>query len=589
MTFRDSVRRRTFLVIVALLLAAVPACEKFVTKVMVTVRVSGSGSGQIVSSKGLSCTVTAGVVSPNPCMESFGDAGGVGTLLVTATPAPSNVLSELSASGDASCSGQTCALSFDSQDQDVNFTVSVTFDPVSPDQVKTSPESATIPVGGSTGLSAQALASGTPVSGQAFSWSSSDNSIATVSPTSSGGATTVTGVAPGTVMITARIGAVSGVSTITVVAVPPADVEVTPPDATIAVGSMIDIAAQALDASGSPLTDQSFTWTSSDDAIATVDPTTSDGTTTVTGVAEGTVTITAATGTVSGAATITVEPPAPVQVEVSPPSATITVGALTQLTAEARDAAGNPLGGQVFDWISSDPAVATVAPASSDGMTTVTGVAQGVVTVTATTGMASGSSTITVDPLPNRDPIIFEDDFSVGDLWELTVLAVTGGGMETAENRADGGVTGVGDGYRYMTHVFPAPGSIAVQHRYTGGSYKPQEDGAIDYVDYSEWRIVLDPLASGTAIGALINVVQGGVRYTATIDEDNAFRNVAWGKQEVLKLKAQDFSPAGLDFTDAGEEIFFGFFRSNTTGNVNGRTTTHGIDNWRVEVVRVQP
>ncbi len=53
-----------------------------------------------------------------------------------------------------------------------------------------------------------------------------------------------------------------------------------------------------------------------------------------------------------------------------------------------------------------------------------------------------------------------------------------------------------------MTHVFPAAGSITVQHLYGDGSYNPQVEGAIDHINYSEWRIQFNPPTTNAAIGS---------------------------------------------------------------------------------------
>lgn len=183
----------------------------------------------------------------------------------------------------------------------------------------------------------------------------------------------------------------------------------------------------------------------------------------------------------------------------------------------------------------------------------------------------------------SRAPVVFEDDFSVGDLWEETVISGTQGATSTFENRSAGGVSG---GYRHMTHVFAAPGNIGVQHLYTGGSYDPSVDGAIDHINYSEWRIQFDLPFPTARIGSLALAVQNGVVYLARINDDTSYGNVTWEKGEALQLTAADFSPAGLDLSDQGAEISFGFYRSNSTGGTI--TTTHGIDDWRIEIIRVQ-
>ena len=88
-------------------------------------------------------------------------------------------------------------------------------------------------------------------------------------------------------------------------------------------------------------------------------------------------------------------------VEVSPPAATVEVGATVALTAVPRDAGGAPLSGCSVTWSSSDSAVATV---SSNGL--VTGVAVGAATVTATTEGVSGEAAITVVASTNTAPTV---------------------------------------------------------------------------------------------------------------------------------------------------------------------------------------
>ena len=89
--------------------------------------------------------------------------------------------------------------------------------------------------------------------------------------------------------------------------------------------------------------------------------------------------------------------PAPVaSVDVTPPSAVIVAGGTIQLTAQPRDAAGNPLAGRAITWQSSD---ARIAGVSAGGL--VTGAAVGATTITATSEGQSGSASINVVlPLP---------------------------------------------------------------------------------------------------------------------------------------------------------------------------------------------
>src|SRR5206468_3890596 len=116
------------------------------------------------------------------------------------------------------------------------------------------------------------------------------------------------------------------------ISVPVASVAVAPASATIVVGATQQLTATPLDSAGNPLTGRTVTWTSSDPTVAPV-----SGSGLVTGVAVGSVTITATSEGKSGTAAITVNPPPVATVTVSPASATITVGNTVQLTATLKD------------------------------------------------------------------------------------------------------------------------------------------------------------------------------------------------------------------------------------------------------------
>jgi len=142
-------------------------------------------------------------------------------------------------------------------------------------------------------------ASGNPLPDRAITWSSSDDGIAAVDGTGQ-----VAALAPGVVTITARSEGREANAALTVLPVPVAAVEVSPDTATLAIGSTLQLAATPRDAAGGALTGRSVAWSSDDEAIARI---AQDGT--VTGVAAGTVAITAAVEGRSGTASITVTPP----------------------------------------------------------------------------------------------------------------------------------------------------------------------------------------------------------------------------------------------------------------------------------------
>jgi uncharacterized protein YjdB len=117
----------------------------------------------------------------------------------------------------------------------------------------------------------------------------------------------VTGVAAGTATITATSEGKSGSATIVVTPEPPviipvASVTVSPQIGTVAVKRTIALRATTRDANGATLTGRTVTWSTSASGTATVDASGN-----VTGVAPGTVTITATSEGQTGFATIVVK------------------------------------------------------------------------------------------------------------------------------------------------------------------------------------------------------------------------------------------------------------------------------------------
>lgn len=172
-------------------------------------------------------------------------------------------------------------------------------------------------------------------------------------------------------------------------------VSVSPASISIAVGTTGALQATVKDAQGGVMSGQTITWSTSDAAVATV-----NGSGVVTGIATGTATITATCAGKSGTSTVTITsapPPPPVvtTVTVSPPTASLTVGATAALSATVKDAQGNVMTGQTIAWTTSNASIATV---NSTGM--VTAVAAGSATITATCAGKSGSAAVTVTAAP---------------------------------------------------------------------------------------------------------------------------------------------------------------------------------------------
>lgn len=139
------------------------------------------------------------------------------------------------------------------------------------------------------------------IRGASTSWASGDASVATV--TSDG---LVTAVANGTTDIVATAGDASANATATVEQ-QVAGVGLSPAADTLpAIGDTVRLTAAATDANGHGVSDASFTWASSDPVVATVD---TAGVVQAAG--KGRATITAATGSVSGTAQVTIPGPVP--------------------------------------------------------------------------------------------------------------------------------------------------------------------------------------------------------------------------------------------------------------------------------------
>ena len=166
----------------------------------------------------------------------------------------------------------------------------------------------------------------------------------------------------------------------TTVTVSPATRELT------ALGTTVQLSAEVRDQNARVMAGATVTWTSSANSVATVN---ASGLVTVAG--NGTATITASVGSASGSAVVTVMQSV-ASVEVSPSVYELTaLGQTVQLTAEAFDENGHAVAGAEFSWESSDAAVATV-----DAGGLVTAVAEGVATITASAGEASGSAVVPV-------------------------------------------------------------------------------------------------------------------------------------------------------------------------------------------------
>jgi trimeric autotransporter adhesin len=228
-------------------------------------------------------------------------------------------------------------------------------------------------------------------------WSSSDPTLATVS-NALGYDGLAVGLGAGSATITATLAGASASTVLTVTPATLVSIGVTPANPSIANGLTSQFIANGVytDNSTQDLTAY-VAWTSSDTTVASIsNATASHGL--VTGVSPGSVSIAAASGTVSGSTNLTVTPAALVSIVLIPANPSIANGTQQQFTATGiyTDTSTHDVTGAV-SWSSSDTTVATISNASgSNGLATSVG--QGSVTISATLGTIAGAGGLTVTP-----------------------------------------------------------------------------------------------------------------------------------------------------------------------------------------------
>ena len=274
------------------------------------------------------------------------------------------------------------------------------------------PDTGTVAVGASQGFTAVALdAAGNTLTGFTFFWSSQTPATATVSSSTG----MVTGVAVGHAQIAASAQGISGFATVSVTAKPIASVTVYPQaGATLRIATTLQLTDTIKDISGAVVAAQAA-WSSDSPSVASVDQ---NGL--VTARTLGTATISASYGGKTGSAPITVSqvPVKTVVITSAPPS--IFIGQTTQLSAVAKDSAGNNLN-VVIRFHSQNTAVATV-----DSVTGIaTGVSAGVAPMVAVSeGVSSTPVSVTVTAAP-PSTVVLSPSVSQVHVGQVTTLTAT--------------------------------------------------------------------------------------------------------------------------------------------------------------------
>jgi 6-phosphogluconolactonase (cycloisomerase 2 family) len=253
------------------------------------------------------------------------------------------------------------------------------------------------------GLSTQFIATGTYTDNSTqnltsgVAWSSSDTTVASVSNASGSNGLAVA-VGTGSATITAASGAALGSTTLTVTPATLVSIAVTPANPSIANGTTQQFTATGTytDNSTQNLT-AAVTWNSTDPGVAAVSNATGSNGLATTG-AQGSATISAALGGVSGSTGLTVTAATLVSLTVIPANPSIANGTSQQFAATGTytDGSTQPLTAAVT-WASSNTSVATLSNAAgSNGLASSAG--QGTSIISATLGSVSGGTLLAVTP-----------------------------------------------------------------------------------------------------------------------------------------------------------------------------------------------
>ena len=377
------------------------------------------------------------------------------------------------------------------------------------------PPAASVGVGDAVRLTAIPQDDGrAPPRAPAVTWTSSDTSVATVDATG-----LVTGVAPGSAVITATTGDQSGSAQIIVSAHPPGTVEdlsveaTTDSSVTLAFTEVSDGTGRAAAYDVRYAVGSTLTWGGNARSVTQgtcATPLLGRGTgtnrsCTVLGLAadttysfelvafRGRLNANAVFGDLSNVATTTTAPSmAPVaSVHIVTGATWVLIGGTRQLVATLTDARGNQLTGRTVSWASSAPAVATV---SATGL--VTGVTEGTTMISAVSEGKSDSAQLAVVPSP--PPVTYyHTNFNDGTTNPLDVYAYGGGSCTKSSAFKD-----TGSAYSIMCTIpAGATGAAALQAWFGRGSLASlPKDPSLDQDLFQEVRFVLGPGAAA-AIG----------------------------------------------------------------------------------------
>lgn len=220
--------------------------------------------------------------------------------------------------------------------------------------VTISPATVTVAVNAAVPVSASAFdCDGNSIRDKTINFTSNNTAVATV--TSSG---QIIGVSVGQTTVSAVANGKSGTAQVTVTPEVAATVTVAPATFTLRLGQVKQFVPTAKNSTGAVITGRTFTWSSSNSSIASVDQ---NGN--LTALSPGNVSITANADGVIGSAAVSITNIPIGSCSLSPATQKVTVTAQAQPTITLRDTANNvlPTLGRQISWTSANEIVATVS------------------------------------------------------------------------------------------------------------------------------------------------------------------------------------------------------------------------------------
>ena len=468
--------------------------------------------------------------------------GGGGSLSAASTSTGSDGRAQVAWTLGTAAGAQSVTASIQGGGQ-VTFTA--TARPGSVRTVAVTPATATLAVGEARTFAASAAdAWGNPVPGAAFTWSTSNASVLSVS--ASGRATAV---AAGSARVRASTGGVTGSAAVTVGGAPGnqvASVTVQPQAHTFeALGQILALQVTARDGTGTVLQGIEYVFASTDTSVARVD---AMGKVTALRVGAATVVVAAVCCSPADSVQVVVTQ-VPASIDVTPATVSLSVGQTRQLSAVVRDTNGHAIPGAPVQWSSTQTSVASV-----DGSGKVLGLAEGAAIVRA----ASGSVTKDV-------PVEVTPPAALGRVTDLRVASTTQNAITLQWTEVGNGAGGPADyAVAYGSPTIPDPAPYEIRKgRSVGATASHTFSGLPAGAAYQFVVVPFRAMAGDTTVGPFSNAVQarteGGSGGAAPIFSDgfesgglgSASGGFSWdGSQRTDVTGARPYSGSrSLEFT----------------------------------------